>query len=411
MHSERVLLVILSGLAADPALCFSLVTERSEIRTEASSPSAKPPIKEIVAGDSRVRFYGLARLDAIVDDSRPDSFQTPFFILSQDSQAVPVDEANFTMHPRLTRIGMDLAGPRLTGIGGAALSGKVEIDFQNGGRESRAIPRYRHVWLKLAWDDVSLLAGQTSDVISPLFPTVNNDTLMWNAGNLGDRRTQVRISYEPKGERWRSSWTAGLGLTGAVDAQDLDDDGVRDGEASALPHLQARFGLSMPDTAGSHRFGIGISGHVAREETSQPVAGTKELSSSSLGIDFQLRILSYLLLQGEAWSGRNLSDFRGGIAQDISPSGEEVESRGGWLELGLLGSRYSAFIGVTRDDPEDEDVGLQGRTRNGAWYLVQRLKPARSFTVGLDYLDWTTEYRTLADGEDHRFNLYLMYEF
>lgn len=201
----------------------------------------------------------------------------------------------------------------------------------------------------------------------------------------------------------------GLGLTGAVDAQDLDNDGVRDGEAAALPHLQARFGLSVP--AGNRRFEAGISGHVAREETSQPVAGTTELDSNSLGIDVRLPLAARVVLQGEAWQGKNLADFRGGIAQDLSPSGSEVESRGGWLELGFPGPRYSAYAGVTRDDPDDEDVRSQGRTRNGAWYLAQRFKPAKVFTLGLDYLDWTTEYKDLADGVDHRFNLYLIYEF
>lgn len=29
----------------------------------------------------------------------------------------------------------------------------------------------------------------------------------------------------------------------------------------------------------------------------------------------------------------------------------------------------------------------------------------------LDDLDWTTEYKDLAEGVDHRFNLYLIYEF
>lgn len=380
-------------------------------QADAASPPVEPPPREVAVGESRLRFYGFARLDGIVDDSRPDSFQSPLFILSEDPRATPKDAENLTLHPRLTRVGMDFAGPRVEGLGGAALSGRIEIDFQNGGRESRAVPRYRHVFLKLAWQEASLLAGQTADVISPLFPTVNNDTLMWNAGNLGDRRAQVRFSYEPKGDGVRTSWAAGLGLTGAVDSQDLDGDGVRDGEAAAVPNLQARFGVSIPLGGPERRLEAGISGHAAREETTRPVAGATRFDSSSLGIDFRWPLSPRLLLQGEAWQGENLGDFRGGIAQDVGPAGQEIESRGGWLEVGIPGPRYSLYVGGTRDDPRDEDVPALGRTRNGAWYLVQRFKPAKAFTLGLDLLDWTTEYKGLADGEDHRLNLYLIYDF
>ncbi len=31
--------------------------------------------------------------------------------------------------------------------------------------------------------------------------------------------------------------------------------------------------------------------------------------------------------------------------------------------------------------------------------------------IGLDYLNWTTEYKGLDDGTDNRFNPYLIYNF
>src|SRR5213075_2902130 len=83
----------------------------------------------------------------------------------------------------------------------------------------------------------SWLFGQTWDIISPLFPSPNDDTLMWNAGNIGDRRPQFRYTYEPA--RRPLSVSVGLGLTGAIDAQDLDANGIRDGEDSGLPNVQA----------------------------------------------------------------------------------------------------------------------------------------------------------------------------
>ena len=307
----------------------------------ASTTSNQPrnrsvPVLTTEGNESELSFYGFVRGDAIFDDSRPNAFQVPTFILSEDSSTGLDNESNFTFHTRLTRLGMNYQGPVMESLGRARISGRIETDFQNGGPESRAIVRYRHVFMKLSWETSSLLLGQTSDIISPLFPTVNNDTLMWNAGNLGDRRMQIRYSYEP--DNGFSLW-AGLGLTGAVDSQDLDQDGVRDGEASTLPNLQARLGYRSP------KANLGFWTHYAQEKTHIQFNGKQDFKSYSVGVDYQLSFNSVLGLRGELWKGSNLSDFRGGIGQGINTaSGREISSRGGWIELGLKPSRvYSLF--------------------------------------------------------------------
>jgi hypothetical protein len=368
-----------------------------------------PAPREVAVGTGRLAFYGFLRLDAIYDDSRPDHPQFPSFILSEDTSLGPAGDDQFNLHPRLTRFGMNYRGPEIGGAGEAELSGKLEIDFQNGGRESREIPRLRHGWLKVSGEEWSLLAGQTWDLISPLYPAVNGDSLMWNAGNLGDRRPQVRFDYQPAGGPF--SLAGGVGLTGAIDAQDLDGDGVRDGDDSSLPNVQLRVGAAGT-SAGGRGWSAGLSGHYGWEETTAPVAGATEFASSSLGVDFELDLGERATVKGEAWTGRNLSDFRGGVGQGVNPvSGEEIDSRGGWLEVGLaLADGYALYGGLALDDPADEDVPAGGRIENRAWYLVGRFPVARSLVLGLDYLRWTTEYQGLDDGTDDRFNLYLVYD-
>src|SRR5579862_9182347 len=200
-----------------------------------------------VGGGNKLKFYGFLRLDVALDSQRPNSPQGPLFIESPDpGLGGKPDAGNYTMHPRLTRFGVDYSGPKVPGLGDADLSGKLELDFENGGSESRQIIRIRHAYLQLAKNDVSILAGQTWDVFSPLFPTVDNDTLLWNAGNVGDRRPQFRFSYDPKVGRGRWSITSATGLTGAVDAQDLDNNAYRDGEESGKPNFQGRIGYAQP---------------------------------------------------------------------------------------------------------------------------------------------------------------------
>ncbi len=375
-----------------------------------SSPAAHGSM--VSAGGSRVRLYGFLRFDTIADSSLPDKAQTPFFVRSPDSASG--GEANLTMHPRLTRLGLLLDGPQLGRLGGAHLGGKLEVDFQNGGRESRQVVRIRHAYLELRWPRLSLLAGQTWDVISPLYPTVNNDTLMWNAGNLGDRRPQLRFSYQRKAAAGRIDVTAALGLTDAVGAQDLDGDGVRDGERSLAPNLQARVGFRRAlwsDDPG--QLSAGLWGLQAFESTSSPVGGRTDFEGRAVGADLRLALSRRLLLHGEAWWGQNLDDFRGGVNQGINPTtGEEIESSGGWAELKFKwNSVYSTYGGYAIDDPRNGRVPDGGRTRNSAWHAGNRIRLGRPLLLGLDYLRWTTGYRGARSGRDDRVNAYVQYEF
>lgn len=398
-------------------------TPKPDIRTTpagSASQTITPSLREepvrwgdLVTGESRLKFYGFLRLDLIADDSRPDNSQIPFFILSEDPRVGQKDGGAFTLHPRLTRLGLSYRGPAVDRLGHAHLGGQLELDFQNGGRESRQIIRIRHANLKLSRGRFGLLAGQTWDVISPLFPTVNNDTLMWNAGNLGDRRPQVILSYEPTFEQGQLSLTGGIGLTGAVDALDLDNNGFRDGEESARPHVQLRLGAAHNSWVKGQRLGFGVWGHRGFERTSRPIAGRTEFRSQSLGLDYTLPLHERLGVRGEAWFGRNLSDVRGGIGQGINTAtGAAIRSRGGWIEASIKAhSIFTIHPGFTIDDPRDEDIPLQGRTRNRAIWIANRFALGGGFLIGADYLRWITDYKGLQRGADHRFNLFLQYTF
>ena len=404
---RRCALVLVWGLGA--ASAATVAEARQAAPPATPPPAAAAPVKEVQPAESRLQFYGFVRQDVIYDDSRADSAQSPLFILSEPAGAE--NRAVFTMHPRLTRFGINFSGPQLKPLANARIAGKLEIDFQNGGRESRAIPRYRHAYMTLTWASASLLIGQTWDLISPLFPSVNTDTLMWNAGNLGDRRPQIRATLQPKGDKLKWTLAGAIGLTGAIDQQDLDADGVRDGEAAAVPNVQGRLGLTYP--VGARRLGVGIWAHTARVEVSTPIVGETRFGSHSVGGDFELPLGKKGMVRGEGWTGSNLSDVRGGIGQGINrTSGDGIHSSGGWAEIGAdLTPYYSLFVGYTVEAPKGADVPAGGRTRNAAWFLTNRFPVGRPFVVGADYLRWRTDYRGLPKGTDNRVNVYCTYNF
>ncbi|MEZ8221319.1 hypothetical protein GG496_001489 [Candidatus Fervidibacteria bacterium JGI MDM2 JNZ-1-D12] len=375
-------------------------------RQQPQQPVTQPTVT--APSGERLNFYGFLRLDSIFDSGLVNNAQTPFWVLSPSgNNKGRTGNQQLSIHPRLTRIGINfLAPPNL--VKDWNVTGKFEIDWQNAQGvtpESRPLPRIRHAYLLLQHGDYSLLLGQTWDLISPLFPSPNDDTLMWNAGNLGDRRAQIRLNYEPKEKPFR--WSIAMGLTGAIDSKDLDKNGVRDGEDSGLPNIQARVAWKLRSGE------LGLWAHYAWERTTNPVAGQTRFTSQSVGLDYQFRLGNKLDVRGELWMGRNLSDFRGGVGQGVNDlTGAEIRSKGGWLEIGWQYSpKQRLALGYTFDDPRNKDIISGGRTKNSTWYLHHRWRLSGNVDVGINYLFWVTKWQNQATGTDHRFNAFVQHNF
>lgn len=388
---------------------------------EAGSP---PAMTGLTSKGSKFKLYGFLRLDAMYDDSRMNNTQLPAYVLSEDPTAPPgtgvgpdANQSDFTMHPRLTRLGLDFDGGAVKSLDGSKVAGKLEIDFYGGGSESRAGVRMRHAYLTLAGDEWQLLAGQTQDLIAPLNPAVNNDFVMWGSGNLGDRRPQVRFEFDPKLECGQLFFQGMAGLTGAIDPKDLDaggtyGNGFRDGETSGRPTLQARAAFRYPTTEKSN-LEIGVWGHDAREDPDTTIAGRHRFKSHALGMDASVPLVGDALwIKGEYFQGENLTDVRGGILQGVNTTtGDEIHARGGWAELGFKASGTSTlYLGYAFDDPDEDDLGTGGRDKNKVWYGAVRFN-FDPIEVGIEYLNWTTEYVGFDDGTANRIGAYISYKF
>ncbi len=381
------------------------VEAKWEVAYEILKPAAPLPAPVVQggvrSGRDAVTIYGQIRTDLLYDTQQPNpNNQFPAWINSPDTTGG--ESARFGLHPRLTRVGFNFAAPEDT-MKGWTVTGNIEVDFQNGGSESRQALRARHLYVKLASANGTWLVGQTWDLASPLFPSPNDDSLMWNAGNLGDRRPQIRYTGGSGG----TEFGVALGLTGAIDAKDLDSDGIRDGEDSGVPNVQARLGWRTMTSS------IGVWAIQAWEETATPVAGETKFQASAIGADFAVNLGGGFDVKGEAWTGRNLSDFRGGVGQGVNTTtGEEVRSSGGWVELGFnLSNTHRLALGYTLDDPRDADIAANGRTKNSALFVHNRWLVGNNVDVGLNVLFWNTEFNGQATGRDTRLNLYLSRRF
>src|SRR5205085_1689631 len=96
-----------------------------------AAPSASAPNPVTTRPGFRARLYGFARADVDLDSSKMFAGpHLPFWVLSPDDpRAQNRDDGSFTVHPRLTRLGLDTDAPPVTRLGNARFTGKVEIDF------------------------------------------------------------------------------------------------------------------------------------------------------------------------------------------------------------------------------------------------------------------------------------------
>ena len=376
---------------------------------------------------SEIQFYGFLRMDAAYNTSRMSDTQIPVFVRSEDPKApgaAPENQSEFTLYTRMTRFGLNLKGGEVEAMGSPKLTGRIEVDFYGGpASDSRNMFRMRHAWAKLQWGNFFLLAGQTSDLISPLYPSVNADMLMWGTGNLADRRPQTRAQYTLPIGAAHLFIQGAAGLTNAIDRKDLDKNGVPDGEVSGLPTLQGRLALRLPiwktDSGKSHPLEIGAWGHQAWEELDAPLGDAQEdaFQSRVVGVDVKLPLYrDRLALIAEGWTGKNLSDVRGGILQGINTkTGAEINATGGFAQLSWTvakSERYKNILhaGIAMDDAEDTDLNDGDRDLNRAVFgAVQSV--FGHFTLGIEYFHWVTEYVGFGTGTSDRINLYTIYNF
>ena len=148
----------------------SIETDKAEISRlgrELEQDAAKRPAGWLsVWSTLDIQLYGYIKLDAAWDSARTDAGNFARWVESEGGRE---RDGQFNMTARQTRLGMNIRGPD---VGGAKTSGRVEIDFYGDGAENKPEPFMRHAYLQIEWPQqrFTLLAGQTSDVISPWCP-------------------------------------------------------------------------------------------------------------------------------------------------------------------------------------------------------------------------------------------------
>jgi hypothetical protein len=343
-------------------------------------------------------IYGAARLDVVADDSRMSDIHQPLYVLREPAGGA--FDGALTMTPRLSQLGLGIDEWELDAHGALTGEGKLEVDF--GGAGGVNVIRLRHAYAQVSFENkIELLAGQTWDLISPLFPSAQNDMQLLFAGNTGDRRPQLRLSAYP-GRKVRIAVAAAA--SGTLDPRDDDSDGQLDGMASATPMLQGLIEFRTR-LRGDAAIRVGLWGHLARNELAD---GTR-YPSRSVGAHMFVPLAPRVVWSAEVYGGSNVADIGGGIGQAVNmTTGRAIRAIGGWAEMGLAPTKkHMLAAGASGDFARGEDLEIGDRSSNRTVYGVVRYKPKEALQLGLEYLYWKTEYLGMSSGVANRVNMNL----
>ncbi|MGB2866088.1 MAG: DcaP family trimeric outer membrane transporter [Sedimentisphaerales bacterium] len=417
------MLLISVGAISSAADSDDLARENAELRQKVEKLDKDlEEIKKIVIPETAaqapkpvmssldIQLYGYLKFDAAYDTSRIENGNYAQWV---ESESPNDDDDQFNMTANQSRFGMKINGPNGETMN---TSGRVEVDFYGGGpAENKAHLMMRHAYMKLDWpeDRFNIIAGQTSDVISPLLPSTVNYSVCWWTGNIGYRRPQMRLTKE-------LGFEAGgfLKLEGAL-ARTIGQNsitGTDSGEDAGIPTFQGRASMTLP-MLGAQEATIGLSGHLGKEEYDIAVNGRdKEFTTWSLNLDYTQPICSKVQIKAELFTGENLNAYLGGIGQGVTISGlnqyEEIGSKGGWIAAGLGPWDKKQFnVGVAMDDVNRGNVNPGGRTLNRSVFANVICSMNEQTDFGFEISHWRTEYRGPGDADSLRLQTALIYKF
>jgi hypothetical protein len=383
--------------------------------TPAVAPVPAPAPAPAPAADQRknvwsnldIQLYGYVKLDASYDTSRTTVGN---YVAYVDSEATNENDNEFNATVNQTRMGFNITGPVTDEL---KTTGCIEFDFYgNYASENKAKIQMRLGYLNLDWTQsrFSILAGQAPDVISPLNPYTLNYLVLWDSGNIGYRRPQIRLtqSFALNDQTTLKLEGAAVRTIGRTDPTSSES-----GEDAGFPTGQGRVSLTFP-CFGPKPTTIGVSGHIGGEEYDLNAAGDHEnFRTWSGNFDLTQPICPGVTLLGEFFIGEDLDNYFGGIGQGVNTTTrKEIASKGGWAAVSLgPWAQWSFNLGGGVDSANADDLNTGNRTYNSSVFGNVLFAVNKNAQVGMELSQWTTRYKGPGDADDTRAQASFIYKF
>lgn len=381
----------------------------------AASPAVAQEVPVMMAMQSayQVTLYGYVKLDAAYDSQRTAAGNLMFFALPEGRDGRD-DEFNLTANE--TRLGLRIALPEMNGI---ETYGVVETDFYGGGSQNSPNLRLRLAFVDLQTGRWSFRAGQDWESFIVAIPRIVNFSFLADAGALGLRRPQARLSYTTSLND-KTSLTARLAAARTI-GQDIDGGGQNDGAAAGFPSTQAALIFST-DSWTSRRITLGISGHYGSEKVGEyslqdgddlVAVPEKDYDSWSVIGSVILPLSEQIMAQGAYWQGENLDNYFGGIGQGINRARQTaIAAEGGWAQLVLNPmDKVNLNLGYGLDKPDRDHLNDGDRERNEIYFVNLFYKLTKAVTLAAEYSHLTTKYVGGDDAVNNRLQGSVVFRF
>jgi len=360
-------------------------------------------VTEAVESFVKIRIYGYIKLDAAYDSQRVQTGDIIYYVFPKNNG---VSDNEFNMTAKETRLGLELKAPEIDSI---KISGKVEVDFYGpSGTANSPNLRMRLGYLDVSDDAIGALrAGQDWDTFITVLPRMANISLLADAGALGIRRPQLRLSRDLKIKE-DTKLVAKVAVARTIGA-DLDNGGQEDGVDAGFPSAQYNLCLEtklLTEKATK----VSVSGHWGMEtldvvSTNGGVVESDKSWYKSYSVIGSLvfPVMNWFSLQGTIWQGQDLTSYYGGIGQGINTKLDTaIAAQGGWAQLVFdITKRLNWNMGYGFDAPSNGDLNANNRSRNATLFtsLFYTIKP---LTFAVEYFNMTTSYKDASAATDNR---------
>jgi hypothetical protein len=327
------------------------------------------------------------------------------------------DQDQFNVSPGNTYLGLDIKWPK---IGAWEISGKADFNLR-GAKPLTANnffqPQFVHLYGEAKTERYRILAGQTDDVVAPLFPnSLNQYPITFMPGSLGYFRPQARFeTFQPVSDDFTFIFQGAIAQ--AIQTFDVSDEVV--GRQTGMPDGNVRLALGYGEPAPNdplqkRPFELGVSGHIGERRGTLlaiPVV-ERDFTSWSGTIDLTFK-LGKLRFDGEYFGGSVLGDYAGGIFQTFNPvRGVAIRATGAWAQLTYdISDKWQVNGGYGRDDPYNRDLDFGQRSLNemGFGNFFYRITPR--LWVALEFSGWRTKWVGLPTGSAFRVEPAVMFFF
>jgi hypothetical protein len=352
-----------------------------------------------VKGEMKIVPYGSLWGSAIYHTHRTQYDAYTLWVLPFDQDG----QDDCTIDTRRTRLGLDVTGPKIPALGCGTIGGKVEIDFMSDFFyiQNKPTVLLRHAYGEVKNEDFRLLAGQTWDVVSPLYPGDLSYSVLWDQGNIGYRRAQIRLEryYEVTCE---DKLTVQLSANENI-LSDFATSTTVYRQTTGWPLMEGRVAWTVNHPAWAEGpVTLGTSGHIGQQQFdfAPPLNGdVKQILTWSGNLDLHVPLTRCSGFQGEFFNGSNLGTMLGGIGQGVSTvTHEGIRASGGWVDFWHDWTTcWHSHVGFGVDDPLDRDVRT-GRSYNEVYFANMTYDITKFLIVGLEVTADKTKYITTDGG-------------